>query len=244
VRVTDASQREAVTLMESLILARDGCPRAAFIVNAHSLNLAWEDPSYAAVLNGADVVFGDGTGVRLAARAQGVRLRDNLVGTDLLPLFFRSTLERGLRYFLLGGAPGIAAHAAARLEHDVPGICIAGHRHGYFRPGEEEQAIAQINDAAPDLLLVGMGNPTQERWIHANLSALRVPLSIGVGGLFDHWAGQLHRAPLWVRRLGIEWVQILLQQSRTSGGAISSATRASCGGCCSMTAAGGGAAGR
>jgi len=129
-----------------------------------------------------------------------------------LPLFLQSTLERGLRYFLLGGLPGVAAHAAARLEHDIPGICIAGHRHGYFRPGEEEQAIAQINAAAPDMLLVAMGNPTQERWIHAHLPALRVPLSIGVGGLFDHWAGQLRRAPLWVRRLGIEWVQILLQQ--------------------------------
>jgi len=69
-----------------------------------------------------------------------------------------------------------------------------------------------INRAAPDMLLVAMGNPLQERWLHAHLPALRVPVSVGVGGLFDHWAGNLRRAPVWVRRLGIEWVQILLHQ--------------------------------
>ena len=57
-----------------------------------------------------------------------------------------------------------------------------------------------------------MGNPLQEQWIHDHRAALRVPVSIGVGGLFDHWGGNLRRAPLWVRRLGFEWLQILLQQ--------------------------------
>jgi len=62
------------------------------------------------------------------------------------------------------------------------------------------------------VLLVAMGNPRQESWIHQHRAALRVPISIGVGGLFDHWAGRLRRAPGWVRELGIEWMQILLQQ--------------------------------
>lgn len=72
--------------------------------------------------------------------------------------------------------------------------------------------IEKINVARPDLLLVGMGNPRQEYWIHAHKAKLRVPVCIGVGGLFDHWAGNLKRAPLWVRRQGFEWLQILLQQ--------------------------------
>jgi N-acetylglucosaminyldiphosphoundecaprenol N-acetyl-beta-D-mannosaminyltransferase len=62
------------------------------------------------------------------------------------------------------------------------------------------------------LLLVGMGNPLQEQWIDRNLTRLHVPLCMGTGGLFDHWAGNIKRAPRWVRRLGCEWLQLLLQQ--------------------------------
>ena len=210
--VTNATKREAVALMESWIGARDRRSRAVFIVNAHTLNRSADERAYAAVLSGGDVVFADGIGARIAARLKGVHMRDNLVGTDLVPLFMRSKRARGYRYFLLGGTPGTAERAAARLREDVPGIAIAGCQHGWFDPVETGALVERINAAAPDMLLVAMGNPLQEQWIAEHLRALRVPVSIGVGGLFDHWAGNLNRAPSWVRRGGMEWVQLLLQQ--------------------------------
>jgi N-acetylglucosaminyldiphosphoundecaprenol N-acetyl-beta-D-mannosaminyltransferase len=211
VRLTNADNREAVSLIASWIEARARA-RALFIANAHTLNLAWEDPEYRCVLNAGDAVFGDGTGVRLAARLRGVRMRDNLVGTDLVPLFLHTYRQRGYRYFLLGGAPGTAARAAARLRRDLPDIQVVGEHHGYFDAAGARRVIGAINAAEPDVLLVAMGNPRQERWIHDNLAALRVPVSVGVGGLFDHWAGNLRRASATVRRLGMEWVQLLIQQ--------------------------------
>lgn len=212
VRVTDATRQEAVELMDGWIRGRDGRARAVFIVNAHTLNLAWEDPGYRAVLNGADVVFADGSGARLAARLRGVRLRDNLVGTDLVPYQASIPRARGYGYYLLGGAPGTAARAAERFARQFPGIRIAGHHHGYVDRVQSASVVATINDTGADVLLVGMGNPLQERWIAEWLPALRVPVCLGVGGLFDHWAGGLRRAPVWVRSLGVEWVQLLLQQ--------------------------------
>ena len=212
VPITNATKREAVALMESWIRARDGQARSVFIVNAHTLNLSWTDPTYQTVLKAAHIVFADGTGVRLASRLRGVRLRDNLVGTDLVPLFMRSKRQRGYRYFLLGGTPGTAERAAGRLRAELPNLSIVGCHNGCFAASEARAVVKRINAAAPDMLLVGMGNPTQEQWIHRNLSGLRVPVSIGVGGLFDHWAGHLRRAPAWVRRLGMEWAQLLLQQ--------------------------------
>jgi len=212
VAVTDATKSEAIARMTAWIDARDGRSRAVFIVNAHTLNLACEDTVYRDTLNSADVVFGDGTGVRFAARRKGVRLRDNLVGTDLLPALFHATRTSTYRYFLLGGTPDTAARAAARLRNDFRGICIAGHHDGFFAARETTAVVRMINAAEPDVLLVAMGNPLQERWIAQHLAALRVPVSIGVGGLFDHWAGTLQRAPQWIRDCGMEWVHILVQQ--------------------------------
>jgi N-acetylglucosaminyldiphosphoundecaprenol N-acetyl-beta-D-mannosaminyltransferase len=198
--------------MEGWIRARDRRAHAVFIVNAHTLNLASEDPEYLRILNSADVVFGDGTGVRLAARLKRVHLKDNLVGTDLIPELMNTTLDRAYRYFLLGGAPGTPERAVARLRSDYPGIRIAGHHHGFVSGPDSHAVVDLINASAADVLLVAMGNPLQERWIDDHRSELHVPVCVGVGGLFDHWAGNLKRAPVWVRTMGIEWTQILLQQ--------------------------------
>jgi len=211
VRIANMSQPEAIETMEAAINAEDGRSRALYIVNAHTLNLGHEDPSYRRVLNSGNLVFGDGTGVRWAGRVQGVTMRANLVGTDLVPELFRTTAGRGYRYFLLGATAETIALAAREAEKRFPGWELAGHHHGYVIE-DSADAIERINAAAPHVLLVGMGNPLQERWIHDHLHELRVPLSVGVGGLFDHWGGNLSRAPGWIRHLGVEWLQILLQQ--------------------------------
>jgi N-acetylglucosaminyldiphosphoundecaprenol N-acetyl-beta-D-mannosaminyltransferase len=211
VGITNPSREDAIAAIENWITARDAVSRSLYLVNAHTLNLAYEDTSYRRVLNAATAVFGDGTGVRWGARSRGVRMRANLVGTDLLPDLFAATAGRGYRYFLLGGSESAIERAARYAEARFPGWQLVGHHHGYVW-GDSARVTARINDARPHLLLVGMGNPLQERWIHEHLPELRVPLSVGVGGLFDHWAGNLKRAPLWVRHLGIEWLQILLQQ--------------------------------
>jgi N-acetylglucosaminyldiphosphoundecaprenol N-acetyl-beta-D-mannosaminyltransferase len=212
VRLLDVSRAEAVSLLDAWLRSPADRTRTALIANAHTLNLAWDDEAYRAVLNDADVVFGDGTGVRLAARLKGVRVRDNLVGSDLLPALFAAAGPTGLTCFLLGGGPGTAERAAARIEQDFARVRVVGHHHGYLDGNDATRIVEMINVRRPDLLLVAMGNPLQERWIHDHAHDLRVPLAIGVGGLFDHWAGNLERAPVWVRRWGIEWVQILLQQ--------------------------------
>ena len=212
VPVTNATRLEAVALLERWMEAGDGRARAAYIVNAHTLNLAWNAPAYRALLARGDVVFADGTGMRLAARLKGVRLRDNLVGTDLVPALFTGASGRHARCFLLGGQPGTPERAARHLRARFPDLRIAGLHHGHFGSRDTPAVLRLIRAAAPDVLLVAMGNPLQERWIDRHRAELRVPVSLGVGGLFDHWAGTLRRAPRWVRRLGLEWCQILFQQ--------------------------------
>lgn len=182
----------------------------AVFANAATLNLAARDPEYRVVLNGAAFVYGDGLGVRLAARLRGRRLRANLNGTDLVPTLIRTT--PGVRVFLLGGAETTVRAAAASFPLLFPQAVLAGAHHGYFDPADHARLLALINDAAPDLLLVGLGNPLQERFIFRHRHGLRVPLAAGVGGLFHYWAGTLDRAPDRWRRLGLEWLHIMRRQ--------------------------------
>ena len=214
VTIKNYSSLEAVSYIKSLLAAPEPSANDIFIVNAHTLNLAVNDHTYGEVLNQASAVFGDGTGVRWAARIRGVRMKDNLVGTDLIPELFESTENRGHSYFLLGADSKTIARAASVCQNKFPGWEQAGFHHGYILDDhrKNEKAIALINKQQPDVLLVGMGNPKQEVWIHNNKHKLSVPVCIGVGGLFDHWGGNLTRAPLWVRRLGYEWLQLLIQQ--------------------------------
>jgi N-acetylglucosaminyldiphosphoundecaprenol N-acetyl-beta-D-mannosaminyltransferase len=213
VDVADLTMEHALTLLEG-VLERGG-PRAqsVYFVNTHTLNVAADDPEYRAVLSRASYVFGDGTGVRWASRIlYGRPPKDNVNGTDLTPFLFARTAGRGYRYFLLGNTEERIARAAEFTQRAFPGWTLAGYHHGYLGPEDHARVVDEINAAQPHLLLVGMGNPLQERWLDAHLDSLTVPLCMATGGLFDYWSGNLDRAPAWVRQLGYEWLHLLLRQ--------------------------------
>jgi N-acetylglucosaminyldiphosphoundecaprenol N-acetyl-beta-D-mannosaminyltransferase len=208
----------ALELLEGLVHEQPVRAHGIYFVNAHTLNTACDDPTYRAVLQRADRVFGDGTGVRWGARLiHGVALKDNVNGTDLVPLLFQRLAGRGLRYFLLGNTPDRIERAAAYAQAQFPGWTLAGCHHGYLKAGDHDAVVDKINASGAHLLLVGMGNPLQEQWIDAHRARLTVPLCLATGGLFDYWVGDLVRAPGWVRRLGHEWVHLLVSQPHKAG---------------------------
>jgi N-acetylglucosaminyldiphosphoundecaprenol N-acetyl-beta-D-mannosaminyltransferase len=215
VRIHNVTRRRAIAMIEAIIGRRNGRPTSVFFVNAHTLNLSAADPSYRATLNAGNLVFADGTGVRWAARMQGVRVLENLTGTDLIPSLFQATADQGHSYFLLGADATTIEAAADFARRTFPGWRLVGCHHGYLADDASSAAvIGKINAAEPDLLLVGMGNPLQEQWIHRRLPELRVRVCAGVGGLFDFWAGNVSRSPSWLRSLGHEWFWRLLQEPR------------------------------
>jgi N-acetylglucosaminyldiphosphoundecaprenol N-acetyl-beta-D-mannosaminyltransferase len=207
----DRVSREAALTAMTRAFGRGGALKI-YIVNAHTLNVACSDASFKQVLNGADFLFNDGTGVQLASRLAGKPFLDNLVGTDLVPQLCERAAQVGTSVFLLGGRPGVPETAAEGLRARVPGLRIAGVHQGYFSEDDNGRVVEAINASGAGILLVAFGNPLQEMWIHRNAPALRCDLCIGIGGLIDHLSGRLRRAPLWMRRLGIEWMHILAGQ--------------------------------
>ncbi|MBY5928196.1 WecB/TagA/CpsF family glycosyltransferase [Halomonas denitrificans] len=200
----------------SRIIALATQPSRAIVnfVNAHCVNVARADAQYRAHLQQSDLLLPDGAGIRMASRLTGASLGDNLNGTDLFPLLCEQAAKHGLPIYLLGGRPGTARRAAEEMQRRHPGLIIAGTQHGYFGASETSCVLDQINSARPALLFVGFGVPLQEQWIAKHRATLAVPVALGVGGLFDYFAGNVSRAPVLFRRLGCEWTWRLAQEPR------------------------------
>lgn len=189
--------------------------RSVFFVNVNSFNIAHQQVDFTSVLNCADKVFADGSGVRLAAMRSGNRLRANLNGTDLLPHLCQLWAAHAQSVYLLGAEPGVAKKAANELQKKYLGLQIAGVEHGYFDSSQNEKIIAQINQSGASVLLVGFGSPLQEQWVLQHAAKLQCHYVLAVGGLFDFVAGKFSRAPLWLRSIGMEWVWRLMQDPAT-----------------------------
>ncbi|MBN6151158.1 WecB/TagA/CpsF family glycosyltransferase [Xanthomonas sp. AmX2] len=159
-------------------------------------------------------IVNDGIGMDLGALlVHGRRFAGNLNGTDLIPYLCRHS-RRPLRFFLLGGRPGVAQQAGAALTRDL-GQQVVGLCDGYGEFAAAGDALTQrINDSGADVVLVAFGNPLQETWILDHAAQLRAPLLFGVGALLDFLSGNAKRAPDWVRRLHLEWMYRLLREPR------------------------------
>jgi len=188
--------------------------RRVFFYNAHCANIRAADPKFATALARADQILPDGIGIEIAARMQGNELAANLNGTDLVPTLLSVAAEQGKSVFLFGAQPGTAQKASEHLKSLIPGLRIAGTRDGYDGATDTEAAIAEINVSGADILLVAMGVPMQELWLDRHGHKINADLQMGVGGLFDFWAGNVKRAPLWLRQAKSEWVWRLMMEPR------------------------------
>ena len=187
--------------------------RVAF-VNAHCVNQMCRSDEYNIAVRSADYVLPDGSGIAIANILHSGRKSANLNGTDLAPILFDEAARRGLSVYFFGGLPGVAKEMCRKLADKHPGLKIAGYRQGYFHPDEESRVIDEINDCAPDIMLVAMGVPRQDVWLAAVHTRMNAKLVLGVGGLFDFLSDRIPRAPFLMRATGMEWVFRLMQEPK------------------------------
>ncbi|MDD5109644.1 MAG: WecB/TagA/CpsF family glycosyltransferase [Patescibacteria group bacterium] len=214
VRIHDFTTDEIERRMR-LWLAGTG-PHLVVTPNPEMLVAAHKDPGLQAILNQASLAVADGYGLILASRVLQKPLRHRHPGVELSEILLRICASLGARVYFLGGQPGVAQQAAKVMSESFPGLVIAGATDGGDMtnpaaiPGT---LIEHIQNAKPDVLIVGFGHGKQERFLAAHLAKFStVRVAIGVGGALDFWSGRIRRAPLLMRRLGLEWVYRLLRQ--------------------------------
>lgn len=209
VRVDCVDMAGALREIERLI--DKGGPHLVATVNPEFVMRAQRDEAFRRVLDGADLCLADGVGVVWATRRLGCDMREPVTGVDLVEPLAALCARRGLRMFLLGAAPGVAAELADRLRTEHEGLEVSAHA-GSPDPGDDVDTLHRIHDHRADVLLVAYGAPAQELWIDRLKNRLGVSVAIGVGGAFDYMTGRVPRAPAWMRRARLEWLGRLVRQ--------------------------------
>jgi len=176
---------------------------------------------FRAAYEDASLVLADGAPLVVAARAFRKPLPGRVAGSDLVPQLL-ATATKPLRVFLLGAAPGVANEAAIRIHADHPDVQVVGV---YSPPigfdndvAENAKIIAQVAAAEPDLLIVGLGAPRQELWVHRHQHKLGAKVVICAGATIDFLAGHRRRSPVWMRRAGLEWFYRVCGEPRRLAG--------------------------
>lgn len=183
--------------------ASERAPHRVMYVNAHVINCSQTTPELAAALRRADLVYGEGRGLRLAARALNAPPAVRMTPTDWMWGLAAVSELPGPSLYLLGSEPPIAEDAAERLRCSHPRFDVVGAHHGSFDldSPHNERVIEDINERQPQIVLVGMGTPRQELWVDRYADRLGGAVVWTVGSLFDHISGHVSSRRMWRRYL-------------------------------------------
>lgn len=215
VRFDNVTTSQTLETISGMIAS--GKPHYIATANVDFTALAMYDEELRRILLDAHLVVCDGMPLVWASRWLGNALPERVAGSDLVPKLLEVAEIKNWGVYFLGGQKDVAAKAvqAVRLRH--PKLRIAGVMSPPFKPLHEmdHAAIcADIHATRPDLLFVSFGCPKQEKWIAMNYQRAGVPVSIGVGATIDFLAGHIQRAPIWMQKIGLEWLYRLLQEPR------------------------------
>ena len=212
VMIDNVTMEEALDKVLSMLEGQT--PQKIFTPNSEIIMQATRDPELRDILNSAELIVPDGAGVILASRIMKNELKEKVSGIDLVRQIFANTKKRPASFFILGGKPGVAEKASVNIVYDYPKAKINGYRNGYFDESEVPEIIKQINESRAEILLVGLGAPKQEKWIHRYANELNCKILMGIGGSIDVFAGTAKLAPEFMRRAGLEWLYRLIKEPK------------------------------
>lgn len=214
VPITNVDFTGAVDHIAAAIAAR----RGGWVItpNLDILRRFVKDREFADLCEPSSMRLADGMPLVWASRLRGTPLPERVAGSDLIWRLCQRAARDGHRVFFLGGNQGAAEAAAAKLRSEYTGLILAGTE--CPEPGfdRDDQAVRQLCErvvaAQPDIVLVALGSPKQEKLIRRLVPLLPAAWFLGIGITFSFVSGEVKRAPEWMRNVGLEWVHRLIQE--------------------------------
>lgn len=173
---------------------------------------AQDDPDLRYIMDQADLITPDGIGIILASRWKKRPIIERVSGYDLLIQLLDKGNANSWSFYFLGCDEATSKKAIERILALYPHVKVAGRHHGFFDASEEAQIVEQIEQSQPDFLILALGAPASDHWIHKHRARLAAKVMMGVGGSLDIIAGKVKRAPILWQKLNLEWLYRLLAQ--------------------------------
>ncbi len=215
--VIDRAQSAELMIDLAIERRRSGLP-PVYVTSANGqvLSLCARDPHIRSLFLSADLIHADGTPLVFASRLRcATPLPERVATTDLFHDVARVAQERGATFFLLGAARDVMQMSIIKVRQQYRELQIVGFRHGYFGEDETDAVIAEINEARPDILWIGMGVPREQFFALRHRGRLtNVGMIKTSGGLFDFLSERNRRAPAWMQSAGLEWLYRLALEPR------------------------------
>ncbi len=215
VPVSALTMKEALGAIDAWIVRRERT--YVCTLDVHALVESQSAPDVHRIYQSAGLVAADGMPLVWLLHRKGHPAAERICGPDLMPALFAASEQLGYRHFLYGSTEATLSRLRGELNRRYPRAQIVGSYSPPFRPlsQEEERDVDRLlNEAAPDIVWVGLGAPKQERWMCARRPSLNAPVLIGVGAAFDMMAGTVRRAPRFLHHTGCEWMFRLIQEPK------------------------------
>ncbi len=215
VEIDNITLEEAGIITKNLIENSNKSCDMIVAPNVEFIMKAQKDKEFFDILSKSKLATPDSVGIEIAGKIQKKPLKQRIPGQ----MYFRKILEigekEGWTFYFLGGKDDTVIRAIENVKKLYPKVQIIGSHEGFFEKNSEEEVINEINSLEPNVLFVAMGAPAQEKWIYEHKNELKVDVATGQGGTFDYESGNIKRAPVWIQKIGIEWLwRLILQPSR------------------------------
>lgn len=211
------TMQDVVDITKETIDKREkGCkmfvaPNVEFVINS------LKDDEMFKILNESELSIADSAGIIWASKEYNDPLPERLPGNEWVDMLIKESVKYGWTFYFLGGKPEVVKLAKEKMEKKYKGCKIVGYSDGYFEKEDEQKIIDKINELSPNILIVCLGSPRQEKWIHGNKDKLKVDIATGQGGTFDFFSGKAIKAPKIMQKLSLEWLYRLIKQPSRIG---------------------------
>ena len=214
--IDNVTMDEAVDRIDKLVQARK--PSYVVTPNVDHIVKIENDKEFAQIYEEADLIVADGMPLLWMAKRMGTPLKEKVSGSDLFPRVCEMAAKKGYKMYFLGAAEGVAAKAAENLKAKYPGLQVVGTyspSYGFEQKEDEMKEIERmLKEAAPDILIVCLGCPKQEKFAYKYGRNYGIPVSLGLGASIDFEAGKEKRCPAWMARCGLEWIYRLMKEPK------------------------------
>jgi len=185
--------------------------------NVHTMMLGFWDASFRAIINSGYLSIPDGKPLEIVGRLKGEKEISRLFGPSLMEKFIDWGRRDGLSHFFFGSSELTLLKLKEAIELKYPGTKITGMLSPPYKPVDEwdhKELIQSINAAKPDFIWIGLGAPKQEWWMYNHCNKIENGILFGIGAGFDYLAGNTNHAPVWMKKLALEWLYRLIQEPR------------------------------